>query len=326
MIPILLIIIGILCLGSCSTERHGIDTIFLDLGHNLGDHVRSKIVDHFDTVNVQVFDFTKNFDKVFRSKSSLIVSLGNSSSWLQIVPNYSFHNLPHEGFVIYHDIYNGTVPIIYSNGKPMSPHMISNTSTLKEWIHYGAVAGAYAVLEELGFGFMHPLSVVRPSWLTINITEYHKKSSRIEKPYWPDRNFHIHTQHPLELTEVLQGMDVPMGGPLSSNCTAGHATADPGKHRGAYCERWEDMVPDVDMMFQWSVANRLNKVEWMLLGNYKWGSFDASDMRQKRLRLLTSLGHDYGLLVGADVPLGNTQQHAWSMVNTRLPFHKQVGA
>jgi hypothetical protein len=32
------------------------------------------------------------------------------------------------------------------------------------------------------------------------------------------------------------------------------------------------MVTDVDHLFEWSVANRLNKIEWLLLGNYKWGN------------------------------------------------------
>jgi hypothetical protein len=35
-----------------------------------------------------------------------------------------------------------------------------------------------------------------------------------------------------------------------------------------YCERWEDMVDDVSRLFEWAVANRLNKIEWLLLGPY----------------------------------------------------------
>lgn len=84
------------------------------------------------------------------------------------------------------------------------------------------------------------------------------------------------------------------------------------------------MVPEVDVMFEWCVANRLNKVEWMLLGNYKWKEFDSSDFRKKRLNVLTKLGQSYGLLVGADVPIGNIQQHAWSIVNPRLPLQQQI--
>ena len=70
-----------------------------------------------------------------------------------------------------------------------------------------------------------------------------------------------------------------------------------------YCERWEDMVEDVSRLFEWSIANRLNRVEWLLLGNYKWG--DELDVRAKRFRVLTTLGHQYSLLIGADIPLGD---------------------
>eukprot|EP01034_Spumella_vulgaris_P031088 gene31088-38420_t len=92
--------------------------------------------------------------------------------------------------------------------------------------------------------------------------------------------------------------------------------------RHAYCERWEDMVPDVDAMFEWALANRLNKIEWLLLGNYKWG--DELDTKMRRLSTLTDLGHQYSLLVGADCPMGNIQQHGWHIVNVRLPFVQQV--
>jgi hypothetical protein len=82
------------------------------------------------------------------------------------------------------------------------------------------------------------------------------------------------------------------------------------------------MVTDVDYFFEWAVANRLNKVEWLLLGNYKWG--DEWDTRMGRLRTLTTLGHQYSLMIGADVPLGNVQQHGWYIVNVRLPFSQQA--
>lgn len=86
-----------------------------------------------------------------------------------------------------------------------------------------------------------------------------------------------------------------------------------------YCELWEDMVQDVDSLFEWAIANKLNKIEWLLLGNFKWQSFDVSDLRWKRLRILTRLGHEYGLLVGADVPIGNHQQLCSSSCPT-LPY------
>jgi len=82
------------------------------------------------------------------------------------------------------------------------------------------------------------------------------------------------------------------------------------------------MVTDVDYTFEWAVANRLNKIEWLLLGSYKWGN--EWHTRFRRLKILTELGHRYSLLIGADSPIGNIQQHGWFMVNVRLPFHQQT--
>ena len=101
---------------------------------------------------------------------------------------------------------------------------------------------------------------------------------------------------------------------IGNSVNGSHSTGSGGGGTGSgsvYCERWEDMVDDVDAMFEWSVANRLNKIEWLLLGSFRWGDLDHSEHRMQRLRVLTSLGHAYSLLIGADVPLGNIQQHAW---------------
>ena len=40
----------------------------------------------------------------------------------------------------------------------------------------------------------------------------------MQKPHWHFRGFHLHTEHPLELTDVLQGFDVPMFGPHTRKC------------------------------------------------------------------------------------------------------------
>ena len=45
---------------------------------------------------------------------------------------------------------------------------------------------------------------------------------------------------------------------------------------------------------------------YICTGNYKWG--DELDTRKKRLQVLTGIGHEYSLMVGADCPLGNVQQ------------------
>ena len=385
--------------------------------------------------------------------------------------------------------------LIASNGLPLDMNTHLNVSFNKQAVHYGALVGAYAALELVGFGFLHPLEPYIPPLLRLHLidatdsrdcksaspanstspastassssTAQQNKSSggtgaalqlpymRSESPHWAERAFHIHTQHPLELTEVLQGHDIPQFGPHGPACQqfkkrkppdyftarrgASHTstgtrgttdidrTADAAyavgkagsddydgeleleledgddfvavdvesqgfarsfhdfssylkdfmypppsafkakttgkvspppvplpssmQQRGAsrkqhslgsygskripvfpdtdregsrvpYCERWEDMVTDVDYLFEWAVANRLNKIEWLLLSNYKWG--DERETRLRRLRTLTELGHQYSLLIGADSPIGNIQQHGWYMVNVRLPFKSQV--
>ena len=119
---------------------------------------------------------------------------------------------------------------------------------------------------------------------------------------------------------IPAGIGIGLG--VGGSGTTRSSNTNPFNHMVPYCERWEDMVDDVNRLFEWAIANRLNKVEWLLLGNYKWG--DELETRAKRLKVLTTLGHEYSLMIGADAPIGNIQQHAWHMVNTRSPFVEQV--
>jgi hypothetical protein len=323
----------ILTLVSC----HNIQTVYLELGNNLGKFVQTRLVEHLSSVTTvhQIHSFEDYSFPPLSSSSNdiLLISLGNTNAFSFYAQQGEFVSLLSEGYILIEHLHSSGYPILLSNGKPMDSYLNANSSNTNPEIHYGAVVGAYALLEQyLGYAFLHPLAPYHPSKIFINSSSSSSSPPKIftDSPYWPDRNFHIHTQHPLELNEVLQGMDIPMNGPLYQNCSQYHSTADPGQQQhhhsgdGLYCERWEDMVPDVVHLFEWCVANKLNKIEWMLLGNYKWGLFDTSDFRKKRLKVLTSLGHQFGLLVGADVTLGNVQQHAWYMVNPRLPFQKQV--
>jgi hypothetical protein len=270
--------------------------------------------------------------------------------------------------------------VLACNGNPLNRVVHSNVSFDIGRIHYGAVAASYHCLEQLGLLFYHPLDTYVPDYLVYeagtqgpdradngfshrvgsSTKVYHQDvllaeqnicgssvRTEVDSPRWPDRGFHLHTQHPLELTEVLQGHDVPQVGLHGSHCIVSSdertkrlarisATAVSGQiPRGGtfrdssatmptpvYCERWEDMIEDVNILFQWAVANRLNKIEWLLLGNYKWE--EELETKQKRLKIITSLAHEYSLMVGADCPIGNIQQHAWHIVNVRMPFAEQV--
>ena len=332
--------------------------IYYEFGSNLGKHVPAQILMHLRSVeHLQVLPLVKRFttkgNEDVNELNALILSLGNATLALKFVPINSTLKADSFRLRFLRTTHMG-LSVLTSNGLPLDAVTHRNISFSKDAVHYGAVVGAYAALETLGFAFLHPLEPHVPQTLSIlnvciaanqsiEFAGYELSScdlDRTEQPVWPERAFHIHTQHPLELTEVLQGHDIPQFGPHGPHCKQysehrirkrqslkrndvyNQESDARVESKGAYCERWEDMVRDVNSFFEWAVANRLNKVEWLLLGNYKWG--DEMSVRGQRLRLLTTLGHEYSLLIGADVPLGNVQQHGWNMVNVRQPFEEQV--
>lgn len=305
--------------------------IHVEIGANIGHHVQQRIRRLLDAVpGVKEKKFVDNLLIHEHSPdllvNTLFMSFGNASLSQGLLPQDELQKLPKESFQMVFrksSQYGPSSYVIASNGLPLDEEVHRNLSFSAKDIHYGAVVGAYALLEMVGFAFLHPLQPYVPP--SLKVWENTSEAVRTESPHWPERGFHLHTQHPLELTEVLQGHDIPQFGPHGPHCRAHshrHRTPSDGPGTGPYCERWEDMVGDVDMFFEWAVANRLNKIEWLLLDNYKWG--DELSTRQHRLAALTALGHRYSLLIGADVPLGNIQQHGWHMVNVRLPLAQQA--
>jgi hypothetical protein len=320
--------------------------VYVEIGENIGKHVKKRILTHLSRVELTAVHYLETLDSIYsqglllnNAGSALLLSFGNAS--------YSRHmNLegyPPESYQIVFEQLGSNVSMMLVNGLPLDPVSARNASFNLNKIHYGAVAGSYAVLELLGFGFLHPLEPFIPPVLRFQLNGPQQNSiTFFEKPFWPQRGFHIHTQHPLELTEVFQGHDIPQFGPHGPRCVQYSNLSSAFRRREyeilndstvllkdhhynssskGYCERWEDMLIDVDAFYEWSIANGLNMIEWLLLGNYKWG--DELKTRFVRFKKLTALGHQYSLLIGCDVPIGNVQQHAWYMVNVRLPFDQQ---
>lgn len=332
------------------------DAVLIKFGRNLGNRVKSQVLLQFSRVERgKVEDISDlNYDDTLailrKTENPLLLLLGNTTESEGIIPASELTKLEPESFRIVSttNFING-FPTIACNGLPLDSSRHQNISFGISQVHYGAVLGSFACMERLGFAFLHPLEPFIPYQIDFRVKTCKNFASgrrvsdfcildETESPYWPERSFHIHTQHPLELTEVLQGHDIPQFGPHGPHCAELWSSRtvqrrsvvgvhQPYNHshqhsKVSYCERWEDMVSDVELLFQWAVANRLNKIEWLLLGNYKWG--DERATRQTRLRVLTALGHDYSLMVGADCPIGNIQQHAWSMVDTAEPVNKQL--
>lgn len=156
---------------------------------------------------------------------------------------------------------------------------------------------SYALLEQLGFHFLHPLQATLPERLSQQFR------AQQESPYWPIRAWHLHTQHPIELTHVLNGW------------------GEEGPHDEA---GWRALLPEWEAFLEWSIANKQNRVEWFLLMADSWQAFADSPERQARLRELVAMAHDWGLAVGIDAPIAFKQQHAWTMIRERGQENAQI--
>ena len=96
---------------------------------------------------------------------------------------------------------------------------------------------------------------------------------------------------------------------------------------GVYCESWNSMFESLGGLFEWNIANRQNRLEVLLLGNKKWdianSSVNSGEIRQERLRKISRLAHEYGMLMGADIPIAFIQQHGWAMISLHDSIEKQ---
>jgi hypothetical protein len=300
-----------------------LDTVYVEYGQNLGQRVPSRINTLFQKAGVTV----KSYDSSAALPSgSLVLSFGNATLSNQYV---SLTDVKAEGFRIVSKPLGEDSNAIMSNGQPLDMKGKSSAMNLDN-VHYGAVVGAYAVLEQLGFSFLHPMEPLIPNLVTLPASDI----STTESPYWPTRTWHIHTQHPLEFTDVLNGFDAPMfahynenNKPTQEAMVAAAAGTKVSCEPTEYCESWEDMFSTLDGLFEWLAANRQNRVEVLLLGSPKWdmyGNLTSGPVRQQRLQRINTLAHDFGVLIGADIPIANRQQHGWKMISLQDSFEQQT--
>ena len=211
------------------TSKMIFDRVYIEFGKNIGSHVSERIFRHLESVEtIKKISYTilnnSSSSVVYKETSGAVyLTFGNSSESLKMITESELLKLDYESFRITSQQTSTGLIKIATNGLPLHPYPHTNLSFNKEDIHYGAVLGSYALLELLGFAFLHPLDPYTPPFIslteicidnnkqTINNSfpdikrEYCSFNVNItESPYWPERSFHLHTQHPLELTEVLQ--------------------------------------------------------------------------------------------------------------------------
>lgn len=180
----------------------------------------------------------------------------------------------------------GAAPLLCADGRPADDARQHGNRILG---NRGAAYAAYALLQRLGFAFLHPLAPASVETLSAPASPL----DVTERPRWPIRGMQLHTMHPLELTDLLQGF-----GP------AGHADE----------AGWRAMLPEWDRYLEWMLAHRQNYVHWVLLEAASWQDFSRGPTRLSRLRELVERAHAFGVRIGVDAPIVLAQQHAFRLI------------
>lgn len=181
-------------------------------------------------------------------------------------------------------------PIDFSKGRPYpyfkipdhqytwesKPNDTQTHLTLKSPSYEGLANGLYGLLQEkLGFYFIHPRETVYPCFQEwpLNSTFEFQGIPRFDK-----KGFHLHTQHPTELTEALH---------------------DPSSIDG------QEMIREYIL---WLARNQQNFFEFCLLETVEienWIPYATS---------FVNYAHERGVLCSVDLSLHMIQQHAFKLV------------
>jgi hypothetical protein len=217
------------------------------------------------------------------ASGSIVLSFGDTKTTQTIVDGGALAKLGPEGIVVRSGTVSGAALVAAVGNAP--------DKATADHGNLGTSFAAYALLEQIGFAFLHPLAPTVPAKLALPSASI----DVAESPAWRIRGVHLHTQHPLELTEMLQGW----------------GKSGPGDEAG-----WTARLPEWDRYLDWMLANRQNRVEWVLLWADSWSAFADGPVRQQRLATLVTHAHDRGIAVGADASLALQQQHAYRLVRT----------
>lgn len=275
------------CSGTGSSTT-GVDPsqpqLVLHFGDDVSTAVRTRVVEHLEAVaSVPVIELDADQGVGTLHPDSWVLGFGDNPSTRALIPAAERDAAAPQSVLLRSGTVAGVAALV-ADGTAMEGGALTHGNL-------GVGFAAYALLEQLGFAFLHPLEPTRPAALPEALPQLDESSA----PRWPIRGVQLHTMHPLELTELLQGW-----GPGDPEDLAG----------------WQAMLPDWDAFLEWMVANRQNRVHWLLLWSQGWAEFGDSSERRDRLHTLVERAHDFGVWAGVDVPIRLHQQNTWRLVRT----------
>ncbi|MDD2310102.1 MAG: hypothetical protein PHH91_11020 [Desulfuromonadaceae bacterium] len=146
----------------------------------------------------------------------------------------------------------------------------------------GVAAGLYGLLQEkLGFRFYHPRESIIPTHDNWPLPE---RFTFAASPRFEKRGFHLHTQHPIELTEQL--------------CNPLHPNA------------FEDVKAYID----WLARNGQNTFQFFLLREVDRNTWPT------HARSIVEYAHRRGIRCGIEVSLSMIQQQAFQLITLLRPY------
>lgn len=223
--------------------------------------------------------------------ATLLLAIGEHPLTRRVIASSELTSLGSEAFVVRTAEVDGH-PVLAADGRRLEPDPFGHANL-------GIAYAAYVAMERLGFAFLHPLAPTRPA----RLPEVAPATERVETPRWRIRGLQLHTMHPLELSDLLNGW-----GPLGPEDETG----------------WRAMLPEWDAAVEWLVANRQNRVHWVLLWAESWASFADGAERRARLAELVDRAHRFGVAVGVDVPIALHQQHAFRLIREEGTLEEEL--
>jgi hypothetical protein len=150
--------------------------------------------------------------------------------------------------------------------------------TLEAGCWQGVSFGLYALLQEqMGFRFYHPREMIVPALKENNLPQFEVFEGNA---LFDKKGFHLHTQHPLELTEQLHDGTIP------------------------------NALADIKEYLNWLVRNGQTYFEFCLLE-----SIDRK-VWNEHAKAIVDYGHQRGLIMGIDLSLHMIQQKSFQLYKT----------